>query len=178
MQIDPWPAGVFGYAAEEGRRIARCISFLREFDADNGYARPIEGLIVHVDLGRGEVIEVIDHAPPDTDPIPLATHHARYGVDDVGPLRTDLRPISITQPEGPSFTLEGNHLEWQGWSVRIGFDPYEGLVLHELGYRDGDRARPILHRASISEMVVPYGDPPSCRDGRTRSMRVSGDSGV
>ena len=31
VQIDPWPAGVFGYAAEEGRRIARCISFVREF---------------------------------------------------------------------------------------------------------------------------------------------------
>ncbi len=56
IQIDPWPAGVFGYAAEEDRRIARCISFVRELDADNGYARPIEGLIVHVDLGRGEVI--------------------------------------------------------------------------------------------------------------------------
>ena len=30
VQIDPWPAGVFGYEAEDGRRIARCISFLRE----------------------------------------------------------------------------------------------------------------------------------------------------
>jgi primary-amine oxidase len=158
VQIDPWPAGVFGYAAEEGRRIARCISFLREFPEDNGYARPIEGLIVHVDLGRGEVIEVIDHFA-DRDVIPLAPNHARYGVDDVGTMRTDLRPISITQPEGVSFTLEGNLLSWQKWKVRIGFDPYEGLVLHQLTYADGDRDRPILHRASISEMVVPYGDP-------------------
>ncbi len=77
----------------------------------------------------------------------------------MGPLRTDLRPISITQPDGPSFTLDGNRLSWQGWSLRIGFDPYEGLVLHEVGYADGDRVRPILHRASISEMVVPYGNP-------------------
>ncbi len=158
VQIDPWPAGVFGYAAEEGRRIARCISFLREFDVDNGYARPIEGLIVHVDIGRGEVIEVIDHFA-DRDVVPLAPDHARYGVDDVGELRTDLRPISITQPEGVSFTLDGNLLSWQKWQVRIGFDPYEGLVLHQLGYTDDGRVRPIVHRASIAEMVVPYGDP-------------------
>ena len=32
-------------------------------------------------------------------------------------------------------------------------------MLHQVGYDDGGRIRPILHRASISEMVVPYGDP-------------------
>lgn len=171
VQIDPWPAGVFGYDCEDDRRIARCISFLRLDADDNGYARPIEGVIVHVDLGRGEVIEVIDHALRDgVDPIPVPTAGARYGANDVGPLRTDLRPISITQPDGPSFAVEDNLVEWQKWSVRLGWDPYEGLVLHQLTY-DGEPVereqsagaqptkRSILHRASISEMVVPYGDP-------------------
>ncbi len=32
-------------------------------------------------------------------------------------------------------------------------------MLHTVGYEDGGRVRPILHRASVSEMVVPYGDP-------------------
>src|SRR4051794_39853100 len=49
IQIDPWPAGSFGFDAEAGRRIARCISFVRTDPLDNGYARPIEGLIVHFD---------------------------------------------------------------------------------------------------------------------------------
>jgi len=40
----------------------------------------------------------------------------------------------------------------------VSMDPLEGLVLHTIGYEDG-RVRPILHRASICEMVVPYGDP-------------------
>jgi primary-amine oxidase len=156
VQIDPWPAGCFGYAAEEGRRIARCITVVREFDTDNGYARPVEGLIVHVELGRGVVIEVIDHGV-----VPMPTMHGRYDVESVGPLRTDLRPVAITQPEGPSFEVTGNLVEWQKWSVRLGFDPYEGLVLHQLGYRDDEsgRIRPIAHRMSISEMVVPYGHP-------------------
>ena len=154
VQIDPWPAGVFGYDAETDRRIARCISFLRTDPLDNGYARPIEGLIVHFDLGRNEVIEVVDHGV-----VSMPEHHARYFAADNEPLRTDLKPIHITQPDGPSFTVDGNLIRWQKWALRITFDPYEGLVLHQVTYTDGGRDRSILHRASISEMVVPYGDP-------------------
>ena len=150
VQVDPWPAGTFGYAAEVGRRIARCISFVREYPEDNGYARPIEGLVVHVDLGRNEVIEVIDHGA-----VALPAQHARYFAADHEPLRSDIKLLHITQPEGPSFTVEGNLVEWQKWSVRVTFDPYEGLVLHQLAY-DG---RSVAHRLSMSEMVVPYGDP-------------------
>ena len=43
--------------------------------------------------------------------------------------------------------------------MRVSMDPLQGLVLHTIGYEDGGRVRPILHRASICEMVVPYGDP-------------------
>jgi primary-amine oxidase len=154
VQIDPWPAGSFGFDAETDRRIARCISFVRETPDDNGYARPIEGLLVHFDLGRNEVIEVIDHGP-----VSLPQQHARYYPADHEPLRTDLKPIEITQPEGPSFTVDGNLVRWGRWSLRVGFDPHEGVVLHQVTYNDQGRARTILHRASVSEMVVPYGDP-------------------
>jgi primary-amine oxidase len=155
VQIDPWPAGVFGYDCEDGRRISRCISFLRDDQSDNGYARPIEGLIVHFDNGRNEVLEVNDHGVTT-----MPTKKASYLAQDQPRLRTDLKPISITQPEGPSFTVEGNLVQWQKWQFRIAFDPFEGLVLHQVAYNDDDgRLRPILHRASISEMVVPYGDP-------------------
>jgi primary-amine oxidase len=155
VQIDPWPAGAFGYDCEEGRRISRCISFLRDDATDNGYARPIEGIVVHFDNGRNEVIEVIDHGIT-----PLPPNRASYYAEDQPRMRTDLKPISITQPEGPSFEVDGNLVEWQKWQFRITFDPFEGLVLHQIAYTDDDgRVRPILHRASITEMVVPYGDP-------------------
>src|SRR3954454_9299203 len=154
LQIDPWPAGAFGYDCEEGRRISRCLSFLRDDKTDNGYARPIEGIIVHFDNGRNEVIEVIDHGV-----VPLPPNRASYYAEDQPRLRTDLKPIVITQPEGPSFTVDGNLVQWQKWQFRIAFDPFEVLVLHQIGYRDDSRVRPILHRASITEMVVPYADP-------------------
>ncbi|MFM8237801.1 MAG: primary-amine oxidase [Actinomycetota bacterium] len=153
VQIDPWPAGAFGYGVEDGRRLARCICFLRDDATDNGYARPIEGLVVHFDLGRGEVLEVIDRGV-----VPLPPDRANWYAEDQPRLRDDLKEISITQPDGPSFTVEGNLVQWQKWQMRLGFDPYEGLVLHQVAYDDDGRVRPILHRASISEMVVPYGD--------------------
>ncbi|KAK5991238.1 Copper amine oxidase 1 [Cladobotryum mycophilum] len=72
------------------------------------------------------------------------------------PLRTDLKPINITQPEGTSFNIHSDGLvEWQKWRFRLGITPREGAVLHDVCY-DG---RPILYRLSYSEMTVPYADP-------------------
>src|SRR5207244_2926832 len=37
VQVDPWPAGNFAFAGEEGKRLCRCVSYVRTFDKDNGY---------------------------------------------------------------------------------------------------------------------------------------------
>jgi primary-amine oxidase len=43
--------------------------------------------------------------------------------------------------------------------MRLGFNYREGLVIHTLGYDDGGRVRPVAHRLSFAEMVIPYRDP-------------------
>jgi primary-amine oxidase len=43
--------------------------------------------------------------------------------------------------------------------LRWSFNAREGLVLHTVGFDDHGDLRPIAHRISLSEMVVPYGDP-------------------
>jgi primary-amine oxidase len=154
VQIDPWPTGNFGRAIEEDRRITRCLSYYREAPTDNGYARPVEGVIATVDGARGEVLEVVDYGV-----VPIPAETGSYYPEDHQPTRPGLRPLEIVQPEGPSFTVESNLIRWQGWSLRVSMDPNDGLVLHTVGYAEGDRVRPVLHRASITEMVVPYGDP-------------------
>ncbi len=167
VQVDPWPAGTFGLAHEEGRRITKCLPFLRASPDDNGYARPLEGLLAIVDMGRAEVLEVVD-----TGVVPLPPQLGSYYPEDNGPLRGDLKPLSITQPDGPSFVVDGNLVRWQKWSLRVGMDPLEGLVLYTVGYEDGGRVRPLLHRASVSEMVVPYGHP-----GPTQAWKSAFDAG-
>ena len=154
VQIDPWPTGNFERAMEEDRRVTRCLAYYREKPTDNGYARPIEGVVATVDGARGEVLEVLDYGV-----VPLPPEGGSYYPEDNQPLRTDLLPLEIVQAEGPSFTVESNLIRWQRWSLRVSMDPNDGMVLHTVGYLDGDRVRPILHRASITEMVVPYGDP-------------------
>jgi primary-amine oxidase len=162
--IDPWPAGYLGPQDDPSAgRKCRPLTFLRVGSRfDHGYARPIEGLICTVDLDTFEVTEVADHGV-----VPLPERAGNYEPDLFEPgnwppverLRDDVKPIEITQPEGPSFTVDGWAVEWQKWRLRIGYHPREGLLLHQVGYLDGGRVRPILYRASLSEMFVPYGDP-------------------
>jgi primary-amine oxidase len=152
VQLDPWPPGAFGDAAEQGTRLTRVVAYVRHDPNDNGYAHPVEGVVAIVDLVTADVVAVEDHGV-----VPVPAECANYEADRVGPMRTDLRPLEITQPDGPSFTVDGNEIRWQRWQLRVAMDPIEGLVLHQVGYRDGDRLRPILHRAALSEMVVPYG---------------------
>ncbi|MCE3556407.1 primary-amine oxidase [Pseudonocardia sp. RS11V-5] len=159
VRVAPLSAGVFEYPEETGRRILRGLAFVQEHPKDHAWAHPVDGLVGYVDVVDKTVTQVIDIGA-----VPIPTESGNF--DDVavtGPLRSSQKPIEITQPQGPSFTLDGTLLEWENWSVRIGFDAREGLVLHQLSFRDGERDRPIIHRASISEMVVPYADPSPVR---------------
>jgi primary-amine oxidase len=151
--VDPWSAGNFGIEDEKGRRLSRTLTWVRKSPTDNGYARPVANLIATVDLDEMKVIAIEDHGV-----VPLPPEDANYSPDVAGS-RPDLRPLEIRQPEGPSFALEGHELSWQKWRMRLGFTPREGLVLHRVSYRDQGRDRPILHRAAVVDMVVPYGDP-------------------
>jgi len=151
----PLTAGHFAVAGEEGRRMVRVLAFVQEREHDLAWAHPVDGLCAYVDLVEKRVFEIVDEFE-----LPVPAESGDYDDPAVrGPHRDTLRPIEITQPEGPSFTLDGHLLRWQGWSMRIGFDAREGLTLHQVGIDEGGRTRPLVYRASIPEMVVPYGDP-------------------
>lgn len=79
---------------------------------ENGYARPVEGIHVLVDMQNMAVIEFEDRkiVPlPPADPLRNYTPgFTRGGVD-----RSDVKPLQIIQPEGPSFRISGHFVEWQ-----------------------------------------------------------------
>ncbi|EPS66989.1 hypothetical protein M569_07787, partial [Genlisea aurea] len=162
VMVDPWCVGYHSEADSPSRRLAKPLVFCRtESDSplENGYARPVEGIHVLVDMQNMVVIEFEDRKFVPLPPVdPLRNYTAgesRGGVD-----RSDVKPLQILQPEGPSFRIRDHYVEWQKWNFRIGFTPREGLVIHSVAYIDGSRGRrPIAHRLSFVEMVVPYGDP-------------------
>ena len=149
-----WPTGNFGHKWETEHRILKGIAYLRDTPNDNAYGRPVEGLIAVVDLLEHRVLEVVDEPSP-----PPASSSLRFDHEHGGPPRQDLKPLEIVQAEGPSFSLDGQLLSWQKWQMRVSLHPREGLVLHQIGYNDDGRRLPICYRASMAEMVVPYGDP-------------------
>jgi primary-amine oxidase len=156
VMVDPWSAGIYGteLPIDGGKRLSRALCWVRSEAKDNGYARPLDGVIAVVDLNKMEVLRVEDYGV-----VPLPPESGNWAREYVGEVRQDLKPLEIVQNQGPSFTVDGYQVAWQKWKFRIGFTPREGLVLHTIRYRDGERERPILHRASVCEMVVPYGDP-------------------
>jgi primary-amine oxidase len=156
VMVDPWSAGVYGdeSADDLGRRLSRALCWVRSEPADNGYARPLEGIVAVVDLNAMEVVRIEDHGV-----VPLPPQAGNWARQYIPETRPDLRPLEVVQPAGASFEVDGHEIRWQNWRFRISFNPREGLVLHQLAYADQGRERPVLYRASVVEMVVPYADP-------------------
>lgn len=164
VMVDIWSAGYYGTEEDRTRRLARPLCFLRKDPTDNGYSRPIEGLRPVVDLNAMKVIRVEEYYPNGSSKSqgadwPLPSASVNYAADRVGPFRDGIQPLEITQPRGPSFEVNGYQVKWQNWSLVLGFNAREGLTLHHLRYRDKGKDRSVLYRASLTEMVVPYGDP-------------------
>lgn len=155
VQVDPFSAGYFDREVEKGRRLVSAVSYWRKDLKDNGYAHPIEGVVALVDLIENKVVHLVDE--PDVVPIPRKSRN--YDRASIPQTRKDVKPLDVVQKDGPSFSVEGWKVDWQNWSFRVGWTAREGLVLHQIAFRDGARERPIIYRASVTDMIVPYADP-------------------
>ena len=154
IHVDPWAPGLLDPKTEpRTTRWARALSYLKGTQK-NVYARPIEGVVAVVDLTRMRVDRVID-----TGAYPVPPQAADLDPQSIGRQRAAPKPLLHVQPEGPSFTVRGHEIAWQKWRFRFSVHPREGLVIHTVRYEDGNQLRPVLYRASLSEMLVPYADP-------------------
>jgi primary-amine oxidase len=163
--IDTWAYG--GLLVPEryrDRRVGWTDLWYRTGPGANPYAHPIGGLHFVVDMNSLELLDIEDAGAVEP-PEPMGEYVPRLVPGQR--LRDDLMPLEVVQPQGVSFTLTGRLLSWQRWSMRLGFNPREGLVIHTLGYQDGDRLRSVAHRLSFAEMVVPYRDPSEDHKART-----------
>ena len=152
--ISSWSAGYFGMPGTDRDRIVRAVPYY-DGAGQNYYAHPIEGVNALVDLTARKVIDFLDIDRK----APVSRENFDFTARAAEPLRPAPAPLHITQPGGPGFHIENGEVRWEKWRFRYALRPREGLVLYTVGIEDGAGVRSILYRASLSEMVVPYGDP-------------------
>lgn len=152
-----WPAGQFGTEDAGSGRLVRAVSYLRATN-QNEMARPIEGLVALVDLTTRRVVQLDDEG---VVPVPDATSE-RNAWRPLPPATT-AEPAFVAWPALPRAgggpRVDGHAVSWRRWRFHVALRPREGLVLYGIGFDDGTRVRSVMYRASLSEMVVPYGDP-------------------
>ena len=155
VTVFAWSAGQFGSEDSAHHRLVRAVTYIRAA-RENEMARPVEGLMAMVDLSVHRVVRLDDEGT--------------VSAPDVASEREAWRPLAPpTTPEpamtpwpnatsaGPSPRVDGHAVHWRRWRFRVALRPREGLVLYAVGFDDGTRVRSVMYRASLSEMVVPYG---------------------
>jgi len=158
--VDTWTYGDAVAPPEyRDRRLGWSDTWLKDGPGMNPYAHLISGLHCVIDLNTMELLQVEDAGHIETPEV-MGEYVPRHIPERIraASRREPLKPLHVTQPDGPSFSLDGNLLTWQNWSLRIGFNYREGMTLHTVRYQDGDRSRSVAHRMSFAEMVVPYRD--------------------
>jgi len=154
VHMETWPIGAqIPKELDDGRRLIWTPMWQRPTEFANLYAHPINGLHAIVDLDSGEVVSV-----ENTEIIPIPQTPGPYRENQTG-ANVKLKDLAIVQSEGPSFSVEGWKVNWERWNLRVGFCQREGLVIHDVKFKDQDKERKIAHRLSIAELVIPYGDP-------------------
>ena len=139
------------------RRIGWSDVWYRGSELGNPYAHHVTGLHPVVDLNTMTLLELEDSYAEGARPTPEVM--GEY-LPSLLPMRLrEVTPLQISQPEGVGFTLDGHLLSWQNWQLRLGFNHREGLVLHQVAFRDGERLRARWRTGSRSpRWWCPYRD--------------------
>ncbi|KAJ4289022.1 hypothetical protein N0V90_011364 [Kalmusia sp. IMI 367209] len=163
--VEPWAYATDGQN-DMSKRVTMCWFYLRllEHQDANYYAYPLD---ICAEISEELEITKVYRLPSSSDekihnetrPFDRrkvhSTTESEYHPDLRPSPRNSTKPYQVVQPEGPSFMVHGNQLQWEKWSFRVGFNYREGLTLHDIRY-DG---RSLFYRLSLAEMFVPYGDP-------------------
>ncbi|MEY4515269.1 MAG: hypothetical protein RLZZ450_7391, partial [Pseudomonadota bacterium] len=138
----------------QNTRLLRCLAFARAAPLEaqdparpqNPYNRPVEGLVVTVDMNARAVVHM-----EDTLRRPVSSESGNGGR-----IRR-IRKLVVSEPEGSDIQLKGRFVRWHDWQFYVVLHPREGLVLYDVRIWDGAVLRPVAYRLALSEIYVPYG---------------------
>lgn len=161
---DAW---AIGYDERWGasRRLQQALMYWRSDEDDSHYSHPLDFCPI-VDMNEGKVIYIdIPNRRRKVSRHKHSSFHPKHVAEKFGTAqnpsgyRQDATPYNVTQPEGVSFKMDGHVISWSNFQFHIGFNYREGIVLSDMSYNDRGTVRPLFHRVSLAEMVVPYGCP-------------------
>ncbi|XP_028773514.1 primary amine oxidase-like [Neltuma alba] len=124
----------------------------------NIYVRPINGILILVDIDKMKIIQYRDRS---VEPVPKA-EDTEYRIEhQQPPFGPKLHGMAMIQPEGPGFKIQGHSVSWANWKFHVGYDVRAGVVISMASIYDLDKhkSRRVLYRGFISELFVPYQDP-------------------
>ncbi|XVE81605.1 hypothetical protein DITRI_Ditri15bG0078500 [Diplodiscus trichospermus] len=123
----------------------------------NLYMRPIEAITVMVDLEEMKIIQFQDRA---MIPVPKAAGTDYRESKQRAPFGPQLKGIAFAQPDGPSFTIDGNRVRWANWDFHLSFDARAGPIISLASIYDTEKQkfRRVMYRGFVSELFVPYMD--------------------
>jgi len=148
VRVAPLSAGDFGIEGEAGRRMLRALLFLQNRPDDPllGAPRRRRRRVCGRDRAQGGRVPRLPRLPR-----PVGGRQLRQAGD-----RARHAAADPDHPAGRAFVhRRGRRVSWENWSLRVASTLARALTLHQLSFA----GRPIVYRASIAEMVVPYGDP-------------------
>ncbi|KAH3670886.1 hypothetical protein OGAPHI_000597 [Ogataea philodendri] len=158
VYCDPWTIG-YDERWGVGKRLQQALVYYRSDEDDSQYSHPLDFCPI-VDTEEKKVIYIdIPNRRRKVSKHKHANFYPKHMEEKVGSMRPQAPPINVTQPEGVSFKMTGNVMEWSNFKFHVGFNYREGIVLSDISYNDHGNVRPIFHRMSLSEMIVPYGCP-------------------
>lgn len=150
VSVSPVFAGDMGIAPPDHRELI-CAA---EWKNEKYKELLVQGLVAYVDLTDQKVLKVLDDGGKGFfKPEDIGYFHD----DSAQVLLPGTKPLKITQPEGTTYTVDGFEVTGKSWSFRVGLHNREGLVIYDARYNDNGTMRPVLYRASMAEMYVPYG---------------------
>lgn len=143
VAVETWASGA---SDGQGSRLVRCLLYHVDATGANRYDRPIEGVSALINLTTRSVVQWTESRALPVPP-PSSTYDLTAAINDGAFSAATRTP-----------TLVNGEVQWNAWRFTPLLAAREGLVIYNTRWNESGSSRPIAHRMSLSEMLVPYGD--------------------